>query len=525
MKRWLMLGIGLSVYSLPSAQTWENISPAGASEVLFFDVEFIDDDHGFAVGQNTNNDEGFIYKTTDGGQTWTFESWANRQFTTVDYMAPSKAYVSGFDGPPGTAAYHYFTPNNGSSWTTANSSGISTGFKGMEFFDQTHGLAYGYGSIFAVSAGIFETNDGGTTWSPLFSDQGLLEDGQFVNEDTVYLSFVTSSWPAAGLILRSTDGGSNFLSLYTGEWISSTYFINSDRGFAIEGLSSKRLKVTDDGGNTWTDVTLDDNIDKIRFITDSIGYISGDAGTIYKTEDAGDTWQLETTPTAQELEGVSHGPNYAYSFGYNGTIIRSAHGADLGSGPVNPTPTFDPPTLSAPLDNAANTNMELNLVWGSVQDAVNYHVQLAEDTAFTQLIVDGPSTATTKLVTALGSEQTYYWRVRANFSGGQSEWSPVWSFTTKENTPDSWPVGIIESGLQGFQVYPNPTLDKVTIQQKEYRKSGVSVRIYDLGGRLQKQHMMNSSSLSMDLSDLDQGIYIIELSSQGQHYTQRLMKL
>ncbi|MFC2100698.1 hypothetical protein ACFLRZ_02590 [Bacteroidota bacterium] len=40
---------------------WIDISPSGNSNVTLFDVAFIDDNIGFAVGQNTGIGLGYIY--------------------------------------------------------------------------------------------------------------------------------------------------------------------------------------------------------------------------------------------------------------------------------------------------------------------------------------------------------------------------------------------------------------------------------------------------------------------------------
>jgi len=89
-----------------------------------------------------------------------------------------------------------------------------------------------------------------------------------------------------------------------------------------------------------------------------------------------------------------------------------------------------PPTLSFPTDGS--TDQQRTLIWNSVEDATDYHLQVAIDPGFSEPVFDETGIRnTTHRVEVLIYSTTYYWRVRAHNTAGFSDWSAVWSFTTE----------------------------------------------------------------------------------------------
>jgi hypothetical protein len=99
------------------------------------------------------------------------------------------------------------------------------------------------------------------------------------------------------------------------------------------------------------------------------------------------------------------------------------------SGPVPPPA----PQLISPPNGAANQPVALTLRWNSAPTATSYRVQLATDSAFTNLVLDDSTlTDTMRAATSLTltNDTRYYWRVRARNAGGSGPYSGVYSFTT-----------------------------------------------------------------------------------------------
>ncbi|MFM7838405.1 MAG: S8 family serine peptidase, partial [Chitinophagaceae bacterium] len=108
-------------------------------------------------------------------------------------------------------------------------------------------------------------------------------------------------------------------------------------------------------------------------------------------------------------------------------------------GPPPPPPAA--PTLSSPADLQTAVPTSTTLSWNAVTGASTYAIQVATDTNFTTPVINRSGVATTSsAITALLGTTTYYWRVRGSNSGGNGEWSAVWSFTTAEVIPLQAPV-------------------------------------------------------------------------------------
>ena len=96
----------------------------------------------------------------------------------------------------------------------------------------------------------------------------------------------------------------------------------------------------------------------------------------------------------------------------------------------------DVPTLSAPLDLSTDVALNETLSWNAADGADTYSLEIATDNTFTN-VVDTQTglTGTTATPANLANNTTYYWRVLAHNSVGDSPWSTSWSFTTSAPAP------------------------------------------------------------------------------------------
>lgn len=95
------------------------------------------------------------------------------------------------------------------------------------------------------------------------------------------------------------------------------------------------------------------------------------------------------------------------------------------------TPQLTTATLYRPNNNATGVNFNtVNFQWYSVSGATSYELQYTTDSTFaTYTTINNISTTSTS-VANLNRYTTYYWKVRAFNSNGQSDWSSRWHFTT-----------------------------------------------------------------------------------------------
>ncbi len=99
----------------------------------------------------------------------------------------------------------------------------------------------------------------------------------------------------------------------------------------------------------------------------------------------------------------------------------------------------DAPLLVAPVNNATGVSIDVRLEWMGSGTANRYQVQVAENRALAEAIVNDETTETAYVVDAdlLELGKRYYWRVRGSNAGGTGPWSATWVFQTKIPPPEA----------------------------------------------------------------------------------------
>lgn len=98
---------------------------------------------------------------------------------------------------------------------------------------------------------------------------------------------------------------------------------------------------------------------------------------------------------------------------------------------------LDVPSLVSPADLSTEVPTEVVLIWNESEGADSYHIQVALDVDFTDIIEDIDNHADTLFSTLLDYEKTYYWRVNASNDLGTTDWSKMWSFKTVTASPET----------------------------------------------------------------------------------------
>ena len=89
------------------------------------------------------------------------------------------------------------------------------------------------------------------------------------------------------------------------------------------------------------------------------------------------------------------------------------------------------PVLNAPLQDAVNIPARTLLIWNAAVGAATYHIQLATDSLFNDMILNDSTLRTaSRMIGPLPVDTKYYWRVRAKNASGVGAFSATWSFTT-----------------------------------------------------------------------------------------------
>jgi len=107
------------------------------------------------------------------------------------------------------------------------------------------------------------------------------------------------------------------------------------------------------------------------------------------------------------------------------------------------------PVLTTPADGAQSQATTLTLEWSGSTDVVSYHLQLADDAAFSNILVDRSGlSSTTSQVSSLQTNTTYYWRVIGTNACGTSDASTTFSFTTAPAPGDCGGNSSVDLGFE-----------------------------------------------------------------------------
>ncbi len=88
---------------------------------------------------------------------------------------------------------------------------------------------------------------------------------------------------------------------------------------------------------------------------------------------------------------------------------------------------------------------------------------------------------------------------------------------------DSTANGINEiNNKEGFQIYPNPAIDRIVIVYNKSRNTNIS--LYNILGECKLQRELNNFVNEIDIGSLPKGIYIIKISGKQETIQKKLIK-
>ena len=248
-------------------ESWKPLQgiPAEFSNNQARKIIFLDSLHGFASSDN-------IYKTSDGAKTWvkTTIPGPNLQFF------PRQMYF--FDSLKGLVQNDgiiYKTIDGGSSWTDVATS--ASFYRDFAVNPAGKAFAVGYGGEAQVST------DEGTTWAPF-----NLNTTKYLTGIYFYDSNIGFIGTADAAIFKTTNGGATWTEINTGTQglqIRSFLFVNNAEGYMMcnnnGGISW--IYKTKNGGLTW-DFLRQESEDLSAIVGFNRPYIVGGNGMILKMD-------------------------------------------------------------------------------------------------------------------------------------------------------------------------------------------------------------------------------------------------
>jgi photosystem II stability/assembly factor-like uncharacterized protein len=264
------------------------------------------DSVGYAVGKN----QWSIYKTTNNGTNWNLlYTDPSKPIIKVCFASKDTGYALAANDYDSSAIYR--TVDGGTTWTTIQSGFFLTT---MSILGKSNLYGAGLGGM------IVNTVTGGTSWN-IQSKIGT--DFACIQFPTPFTGFIGGR---GGALYKVTQGGDfyNKINFGTAKDISRILFIDSLIGFI--GGSNGLLKKTTNGGSTWTNIPFDSTVyvTSLNKTTNNNGdlvLIAGDYSTkTFISNDSGNTWALKSIPNGNVYTGVGSfigtisGTIYKYNF-------------------------------------------------------------------------------------------------------------------------------------------------------------------------------------------------------------------
>lgn len=307
-----------------SAVGWRQINPnislvdnTWGRQIDLYDVHVVSAGKIVAVGDN-----GVILESNDFGTSWQQQEQdlTVRDLRGVFFIDPSVGCVVG------RSRTILRTTNGGQDWALVDPPEILPGLVydllSVHFTDYYNGIAVGktvaanaYGPGFGI---VIRTTDGGQTWveSSLPWDSRGLYDVDFISSAKgLAVGGTYRTWSPSpdytfwGDLLRTSDGGVTWTrGEITSSWLHAAWgvaFLDENTALAVGNANT--IAKTTDSGQTWSSPNpeADVHLSHIALPGASRGIVVGCGGLVWTTEDGGQTWAEQSSGTNVSLSRVS----------------------------------------------------------------------------------------------------------------------------------------------------------------------------------------------------------------------------
>lgn len=321
-------------------QTWTGKAAPG---MWLFDLQFTDENHGYVVGRDNEQAGGFVLVTKNGGKTWASNLMTGTHgFYRITCPSSQVAYTCGYLG------VIWKTTDGGDTWTTLHVGQPGDVFTDISFITPEIGYAAaGKNSEFYNTTQLYRTIDGGENWTLVkeFTDEESISAMEFVDGNTGYVS---SKHEGKVALMRTTDGGQTWAPVYKDQanrLFARIRFMDVNNGWAV-GTDGLIVRTTD-AGATWTDESFQTSalIQGID-VSGNTAMAVGSEGVVLKRSLAPSGVALEgraantLTLMPNPLTGMSmlHAPQLRQGERYSlmvydlqGTLVRSSAGVADGT--------------------------------------------------------------------------------------------------------------------------------------------------------------------------------------------------
>jgi len=312
----------VSVVDAQETTTWIAMQQE-YTEAVFSDVAFLNETHGWVVGQWTegSSGNGIVMHTNNAGETWEtqLKNGTEQIYSRIDIVSEHSIWVTSR-----SALYH--SSDCGKTWEKHVVVNFTALLGMVEFIDDDTGWT-------ATNKTLYKTVDGGLNWE--------IVAGWNIDDNPLAIKFTSATevWSIGFRgIYHSIDGAETWTKVYeSGGWTLS--MLDDGTGWAV---SDSSLMYTSNGIN-WTQLPIPGNAPwrgfTLPYFTDIIfieenGWIVARETPIMHTPDGGSTWYAQSVPShinrrMMALDFLNN--TYGWAVGYDGVILKTTRGTDLGT--------------------------------------------------------------------------------------------------------------------------------------------------------------------------------------------------
>jgi photosystem II stability/assembly factor-like uncharacterized protein len=314
-KQFLIFCAVLLLMALPASagiNEWTSNGPKGGLLSLAFSPDYANDSTVFAAVDAGISYTGGVYKSTDGGETWTQVN-SGLPYPLAHSVAISPNYAD--DSTVFAGTYHgvYKSTDGGETWTRMN----------CYYYVQSVAISPDYANdptVFAVTDdGVYKSTDGGETWTQI----GL--SNTVVYSVAVSPNYADDSAVFAGTyhgFYKSTDGGETWTQngfSYNGFTYTDVYSVAFSPNYAndstVFAVTDDGVYKSTDGGETWTEIGLSNTMVysvavSPNYADDSTVFAGTYPGGVYISTNGGESW-TEIGLSNTVVYSVAVSPNYA----------------------------------------------------------------------------------------------------------------------------------------------------------------------------------------------------------------------
>jgi len=318
------VGIVSAIVCLMWAACFAGVARAS---VDYMSASFVDRSHGWIAGIDNQTYNTEVWRSIDGGQSWTKVGSAIAAGAGVAWVT----FVSPSTGVWGNGSV-WRTTDGGDTWQPApTSSGI---FNEASFATASLGWAgCSYGTS-ESGGGIAVTTDGGATWTRQLNRPGPDGSGGFsrVSSPTKLRCYVLK-WGRSGGVWATSNGGAAWTRRVLPS-IPGSFKFYHDLDFPAGKIGwavgdSGRIARTTNGGVTWTKQRsgVKSALVAADFVDTRTGFVVGNGGCVLRTRDGGAHWVKLSSGTGKGLTAVCFvDRSRGWTVGSKGALLRTTNG-------------------------------------------------------------------------------------------------------------------------------------------------------------------------------------------------------